>query len=64
MNRIVKIFMERDKMSREDAEQEYSDLADEVLDCVHRGAVSEADDVMLGRGLEPDYLEDIIFGIV
>ena len=41
MNRIVKIFMERDGISEADAEQEYSDRSDEVLDRACHGAMFE-----------------------
>lgn len=55
MNRIVKILMERDGMSREEAIK----LLSEAQEMIHDG--SDPADVLEDMfGLEPDYIEDLI----
>lgn len=57
MNRIVQILMERDKMTQEEAEQLCSETAEEVL-----ANIDSAEEVMMEMlGLEPDYLEDLLY---
>ena len=58
MNKVVRILMERDGMSREDAEELVRDTASELADCTN---VLDADDIIASNlGLEPDYIFDIL----
>lgn len=57
-NRVVKILMERDGMTKEEATALVKDTQAELLDCTN---VLEADDIIMSNlGLEPDYLYDIL----
>lgn len=38
MNRIVKIFMQRDALSKSDALHEYEELKSIISDCLNNGA--------------------------
>lgn len=58
MNRVVKILMERDGMSQEEATGLVEDTAAELADCTN---VLDADDIIAcNLGLEPDYIMDIL----
>lgn len=58
MNRIVEILMDRDGMTKREAERLVKETRDEVLMC----SPSEAEDIMLDNlGLEPDYIIDLLF---
>ena len=62
MNKIVKILMERDNMSQEDAENLLDEARDEAEmmleeDC---GLMDIEDLLMDYFGLEPDYIFDLI----
>lgn len=67
MNRIIKIFMERDGMSEEVAKDEYRILKSEIngvlatmdLEDILEGS-EEIEDILAGYDLEPDYLDDIL----
>lgn len=66
MNRIIKIFMERDGMTYEDAKDEYKILVGEINDAL---ATKDLEDLLAGSDmiedilseydLEPDYIEDL-----
>lgn len=58
INRVVKILMERDGITKEEAIELMKDTQAELLDCTN---VLEADDIIMSNlGLEPDYLYDIL----
>ena len=58
MNRVVKILMERDGMSQEEAEELVEDTAAELAEC---DSIIDADDIIAcNLGLEPDYIMDIL----
>ena len=58
MNRVVKILMERDDMSLEEATELVQETADAILEC---DCAIDADDVIMDNlGLEPDYIFDIL----
>ena len=58
MNRLVKILMERDGMSKEEAIQAIEDTRDELVDCTN---ALDADEIIESNlGVEPDYLYDIL----
>jgi hypothetical protein len=59
MNRIVKILMERDEMSRKEAEDLFNDAVEDFTDRLMWGEYP-LDICEEWFGLEPDYLDDII----
>jgi hypothetical protein len=57
MNKVIKILMERDGMSRSDAKE----LVDETRELLLSSDPWEADEIMADQlGLEPDYIMDIL----
>lgn len=57
MNRVVKILMERDGITREEAEKLIEETREEILE----GSPWGADEVIAANlGLEPDYIMDIL----
>lgn len=60
MNRIAKILMERDDLTKEEAEEEIKEVQSMMEDCGYNP--EECEDILQSQlGLEPDYLMDIIF---
>lgn len=63
-NRIEKILMERDELTYEEAHDTYTEVFDNVMQMAEEGNLFEMEDYFMGElGLEPDYLEDILFSI-
>lgn len=59
MNRIIKILIERDGMSEQEARDLFKETRDEIL---MLDDPFEAEDIMSEYlGLEPDYIEDLLF---
>lgn len=57
MDKVIKILMERDGMSRSDAKE----LVDETRELLLSADIWEADEIMADQlGLEPDYIMDIL----
>lgn len=57
MNRVVKILMERDGITKECAIEIVQETRDAILSC----DPFDADDILMGElGLEPDYLFDVL----
>ena len=63
MERIVKILMERDKISQEEAEDLFRMAKEEALDVVNEGGnLDEIEEIVYDYfGLEADFVEDLIF---
>ena len=63
MERVVKILMERDKISQEEAEDLFRMAKEEALDVVNEGGnLDEIEEIVYDYfGLEPDFVEDLIF---
>jgi hypothetical protein len=62
MNRIIKILMDRDDMTEEEATALYKEGHKALMDCVEQGDLSGAEDITYDYfGLEPDYLDDMLF---
>lgn len=60
MNRIVRILMERDDMTEEDAMEMYSNCREEITNAISMGDFSLAEDIMMyDLCLEPDYFFDM-----
>ena len=54
---IIKILMERDGLTKEDAVAEFNECMDEVRACIANGEFVEAEDLFSEMlGIEPDYL--------
>jgi len=61
MNRVVKILMQRDGLTKEEAIDAINDARTEIYSAVEDGDYEEAEDIMQSLlGLEADYLLDII----
>lgn len=61
--RIVKILMERDGVTREDAIKTVERVADMIQDamCEESCTLSEIDDIISSElGLEPDFVDDFL----
>lgn len=61
-NRVVKILMERDGMTQDEAVELVRQTSEEIQNEVLSGMdVSDVDDIIANNlGLEPDYLYDIL----
>lgn len=58
MNKVTKILMERDGMTREEAEKLIAETREEILSSDH---LFEVEDIIMDNlGLEPDYIFDLI----
>ena len=61
MNRVVRILMERDGMTEEEAKDALNDARTEIYSAVEDGCYEEAEDIMYSfLGLEMDYILDVI----
>ena len=57
MEKIIRILMRRDEMTRNEAEELVKDTMREVRDAIEAGDYNLAEDLFMGDlGLEPDYL--------
>lgn len=57
MNKIIKILMERDNLSKEDACAEVKATLEEMQDAIAEGDSEQCEDILMDNlGLEPDYL--------
>lgn len=60
MNRVVKILMEREGLSREEAEDTLNEVRKMLEECNYDPEESE-EIISSELGLEPDYIMDILF---
>lgn len=61
MNRVVKILMKRDDMTREEAESRVEEVRELLEDAVVTGSYNKAEDILADEiGLEMDYIFDLI----
>ena len=57
MEKVIRILMMRDDITREEAVE----LIEETLEEIYRSDINDADDILMDNlGLEPDYLFDLI----
>lgn len=56
---IKEVLIERDGLSEIEAEEQVNDLQDEFMEIISKGG--NPWDLMDGVGLEPDYLEELMF---
>lgn len=61
-NEVIKILMERDEMSREEALNAFNDMAEEINEAIEEGDNEAAEEVLQFAGFEPDYF--IAFGVI
>ena len=61
MPSVIRIFMERDGMTKKEAIAYYKELREEIMEAINSGyGYSEVEDILLGEGLEMDYVMDFI----
>jgi len=61
MERVLKILMERDDLSRDDARDQIAAFERELEEAIMSGNICEGEDLLnLHFGLEPDYLIDFL----
>ena len=58
---IVETLMERDNLERCEAEDIKDELRNRALAYLAEGDIMSAMDIMYEVGLEPDYLDDLVF---
>ncbi|MDD4804128.1 MAG: hypothetical protein PHN69_03055 [Candidatus Pacebacteria bacterium] len=58
---IATVLMERDGMTQEEADDRVESLREEMFDLISDGNTEEAYYIMEEVGLEPDYLEELIY---
>lgn len=62
MERIIKILMDRDDMSREEAIELINDVKEMMQKAIEDGSYMEAEEIFEDElGLEPDYIFDILW---
>lgn len=60
MNEVIRILMERDGLTYEEAKEEYEATREEMLQSIEDGYLN-ADEILAGNlGLEMDYIFDFI----
>ena len=61
MLRVVRIFMERDGMTKREAIEHYKELRSEIMETLQDGGgYNDIEDILLGESLEMDYAMDFI----
>lgn len=60
MNKVIEILMNRDGMTYEEAKQAYEDTKSELMDAIDGTSCLSPEEVLLGEGLEMDYIWDFI----
>lgn len=56
MNEIIRILMERDGVSREEAKEMYLECKSELMDAISGTSCLDPEEVLVSElGLEPDY---------
>jgi len=61
MERVLKILMERDDLSRDEAREQIADFEKELEEAIMSGDILEGEELLkLHFGLEPDFLTDFL----
>ena len=61
MSEVVRVFMNRDEMSRDEAVAHRDEIANDIMEAIESGAsYSEVEDILMDECLEMDYLFDFI----
>lgn len=60
-SKLMKVLMERDGMTREQAREEIQEAREAVYECIEYGDYEGAEEVLSDFfGLEPDYMDDLL----
>lgn len=61
MKRVIKILMDRDNMTEQEAKKLVSRVSEEVTQAIECGNYDEVEDIMYSElGLEMDYIDDVL----
>jgi len=61
MNQVIKVLMERDDMTRSEAEERVAEVRELLEDAVNAGSYIQAENILADElGLEIDYIFDLI----
>ena len=61
MNEVIRILMERDGLTREEAQEKLEEARSELMDAINGTSCLSPEDVMAGElGLEMDYIFDVL----
>lgn len=61
MNEIIRILMERDNLTYEEAKEMYEDTKSELMDAIDGTSGLDPEEVLMSElGLEMDYIFDLI----
>jgi hypothetical protein len=61
MRGIIEILMDRDDLSREEAQEIKQEMHDLVMERAAEGDIYGVDEILYDYGFEPDYLEELLF---
>ena len=61
MPSVIRVFMKRDGMTKEEAITYYKELREEIMQAIEDGdGYNAVEDILLGESLEMDYIMDFI----
>lgn len=60
MNKIIKILIDRDDLTYEEAREIYEETQEEIYEALENGDCGIDDILLANLGLEPDYIFDLI----
>lgn len=61
MNKVVEILIERDKMTKENAEKRIAETREEIYEAMDAGDIDYVEDILMDElGLEMDYIFDVL----
>lgn len=61
MNKVVEILIERDKMTKENAEKRIAETREEIYEAMDAGDIDCVEDILMDElGLEMDYIFDVL----
>lgn len=60
MNRVEKIFMDRDGCTPGEAKREYELLREDIIQAAEDGYYEDAEDMLLCAGFDLDYMIDML----
>lgn len=61
MNRVIKILMDRDDLTEQEAKERVNEVRDMMYECMESGDSFGAEEILMDElMLEPDYIFDIL----
>lgn len=65
MEKVVRLLMRRDNISKEEAEQRVKETLCEIDEAIHYGAgIEEVEEIVMDNlGLEPDFIEGLLMNL-